>query len=157
MKRKKYEEYEEYEEYEDEDDEVMKDIEKMKEEGRYEDIYKKYGSYEYKCAIEEAKYNKIKEEKGTVRALMWKIRRKLLRGLLKGGLFMGAASSIAFLPAPAMNNAILRVNETEYKKEIENYNKKIKEYAKEVNSIKIEGKKLDDVRYLYESYERYVG
>lgn len=46
----------------------------MAKEGRFEDIYRKFGKKYYNQYFTKAKYNEIKYSKGNLKAILWKIK-----------------------------------------------------------------------------------
>ncbi len=113
------------------------DKKKLIKEKRYEDIYNKYGEYEYDKLLIKAMYEEIKEEKGTLRAQLWKIKEQILFGIKKIGMYGG----IALLSTSAVISSDIegtkKENSIKYQNEIEEYNNKISDYANEINSMNL--------------------
>lgn len=115
------------------------DLDKLIEEGKYEDIYNKYSKYKkdtYKELLKKAMFNEIKEAKGNKAAYFWYIRKKIANILkyigltvTSGTLVLGTAASTTTLEK--------YVNAHKYEDEIEAYNDNIKDYAKEVQAMKL--------------------
>lgn len=110
-----------------------KELNKLVKEGKFEDIYSKYGKKVYNNLLSRAKYQEIKENKGTKNAILWRIK----RSLKLTGLYLGIASSTFTLSLPVLNASTTKENEIKYEKEIKNYDNKIKKYAEEVNELKL--------------------
>lgn len=126
------------------------DLAKMSKEGRYEDIYRKYGRKVYQKYLDSAMYNDIKMERGIKFARIWLIKNEIKR-LLQS---IGIATTITTLTFPANidigNNVIRNKSYEDYKEQIDEYNEKISEYAKKIQSqnlsdIQIIMKVIDDM------------
>lgn len=101
------------------------DLKKLKKEGRYEDIYNKYGESEYNKLLIKSMYNEIKQEKGTIKANLWRMKQKLLYTAKVIG-FDFAFSALALSAVGNIkNDVIIGNNAIKYESEIEEYNEKI--------------------------------
>lgn len=116
---------------------IKKDLKKLRLEGRYEDIFIKYGENEYEKLLDKAKYNEIKEAKGKISAIFWKIKNKTKKFMKIAGItiplvFSSAAAGISYdVEKQCKENAKI------YKNEIKEYNDKIEEYAKDINKMEL--------------------
>ena len=127
-----------------------KDMAKLLKEGKYQDIFYKYG----KDVTSKAQYEEIKEKQGRIKALLWKFK----RNMKIVGLSLGIASSSLVLAQPKNTEAIVNKNEVKYENEIEIYNKKIKKYAQWINSLNLNDlqifmKVIDDMWNQIEGYK----
>lgn len=117
--------------------EERKEIKKLKEEKRYNEIYFKYGEKEYNKLLAKAMYEEIKESRGTMKASMWRIKNSILKITKRVGLL----STVVLLEGTALmagnTEKIIDDNRIKYEKEIEDYNKDISKYAKKVNSMNL--------------------
>lgn len=134
------------------------DIKKLKEEGRYFDIQTKYGDKEYKKVKIDAKYEEIKNEKGPIRARLWKFRAKFFKNAITigTGTVLGLSAAVPII-VPAEMQKSVKNNQVTYAQEIEDYNKKISKYAEEVNELNLNDaeifmKVMDD---MWENIEGY--
>lgn len=109
------------------------DKKKLKKERKYEDIYNKYGKSEYDKILIQAMYNEIKEEKGTIKAFLWKIKQKLVNATKFTMLTIGGVTSSTVIST----ETIKQINGVIYKDEIDEYNDNIEEYAKQVKSMNL--------------------
>lgn len=116
---------------------IKKDLKKLKAEGRYEEIFIKYGENEYKKILDLAKYNEIKEAKGKVRAIFWKIKNETKKVIKHLGIIIPIAISASATTLSLGVEYDNKENAKKYEDEIKEYNDKIEEYAKEVNKIKL--------------------
>ncbi len=113
------------------------DLKKLKKEGRYEDIYNKYGESEYNKLLIKSMYNEIKQEKGTIKANLWRMKQKLLYTAKVIG-FDFAFSALALSAVGNIkNDVIIGNNAIKYESEIEEYNEKNSEYADKINSMNL--------------------
>lgn len=125
--------------------EKKKTINKMIEEGRLEDILRKFGRGEYYRAWKRVKFNTIKTEKGLPYAILQEIKAGLVSGLKTLGIF-------------ALTKASLKsFDYVTHREAIEAYNEKIEEYAEEVRSnnysdIQIIMKVIDDMWHSIQGY-----
>ena len=111
---------------------IKKQIKKLKEEGKFLDIYNKYGSIDY----EKIQKKEIKNETGKKPTIRQKIKigyKSALRFILLGGLIADTTFKIT---VGVGTDNIIEGNGQKYAKEIENYQKEIQEYAKTINQKK---------------------
>ena len=57
------------------------DIENLKEEGRYQDIYAKYGDKALKKVLIDAEYDERKMSQGVLKARIWKLKTKFFKNI----------------------------------------------------------------------------
>ena len=116
--------------------ERKKDIKKLTEEGKYFDIYNKYGLGEYNKILYKAMYDEIKEYKGATRARVWGISQRITNFFT----FLAMISKSIIVPTAIATEGVkymIAENAESYKVEIEEYDKQIKEYAKSIKSMKL--------------------
>ena len=109
------------------------DLKRLKKEKRYEDIYNKYGKDTYNSILVKAMYGEIKEAKGTIKAILWRINMSLKK--------IGFTSAFSIMQLTAagslMTEATIMDNSVKYESEIEQYNNNISKYADEVKSLNL--------------------
>ena len=130
------------------------DLRKLKTEGKYEDIYNKYGEDKYNKILSKAMYNEIKQEKGNVKAIFWKLKQILINMLKRLGLY----SMIFTISEATLTKLQIEANSIKYENEIEAYDEKINNYAEKIKSmnltdIQIFMKVIDD---MWESIQGYA-
>ncbi len=109
------------------------EIKKLKKEGRYEEIFIKYGYNEYRKILEKAKYEEIKEYKGTFKASFYKIKCILKHiGINITLFFIGFTAFTA-----GTTEEIIKINSIQYSDEIEKNDKRIKNYAEEIKQMNL--------------------
>ena len=113
------------------------DLQKLKKEGRYEDIYNKYGESEYNKLLIKSMYNEIKQEKGGLRANLWRIKQKILYTAKVIGFDIGFSALSLAAVGNVKNEEIIKNNAIKYESEIEAYNEKISDYADKINSMNL--------------------
>ncbi len=106
------------------------ELKRLKKEKRYEDIYNKYG---YNTILVKAMYDEIKDAKGTIKAILWKIQYALKK--------IGFTSAFSIMQLTAgmssMTEDTIMDNKVKYESEIEQYNNIISKYADEVKSLNL--------------------
>lgn len=112
-----------------------KEIKKLKSEGRYEDIFSKYGEEEYNKILLHACIQEMKEAKGSLRAYSWGILQRIKMFTKKVGIY--TASILLECSAILIEAGQEKIDENgiKYEKEIENYNENISQYAEEVKKM----------------------
>lgn len=109
------------------------ELKRLKKEKRYEDIYNKYGKDTYNTILVKAMYDEIKEAKGTIKAILWKIQYELKK--------IGFTSAFSIMQLTAISSlyteATIMDNKVKYESEIEQYNNNISKYADEVKSLNL--------------------
>ena len=112
-----------------------KEIKKLKNEGRYEDIFNKYGEEEYNKILLHACVQEMKEAKGPLKAYSWGILQRIKMFTKQVGIY--TASMLLGFSAILIEAGQEKIDENgvKYEKEIENYNENISQYAEEVKKM----------------------
>jgi len=114
-----------------------RDKNKLKKEGKYEDIFNKYGEREYNKLLVKAMYDDIKQEKGKISAGVWRAK----KGLVKFAKKIGFLSLLSFLEISTLfissSQDQIDDNKIKYEEEIEKYDENIAKYAKEVKNMNL--------------------
>lgn len=118
------------------DKEKNKLMNKYADEGRYEDIYLRFGPGTYNKFLVSATFDEIKNTKGFGRAFLWKAK----HNILKSAQAFGLALAIGATALPVANGFQISSNSIAYSEEIQEYIDKNQDYA---NSIK--GLNLTDI------------
>ncbi len=140
--------------------EKLEEIENLKEEGRFEDIFRKYGEREYKKILTFAMYSEIKEYRGNCKAKMWwmqQIIKKELRKFavrLAFGITIMTAGNISYQSHATLGE--IEKNAIIYEDEIEKYGQKISQYAEEVRKIGLEDIEIF-MKVMYDMWENIQG
>ena len=116
----------------------MKEINGLKKEGKYFDILNKYGEKAYNQTLKRAMYEEIKENRGILRAGLWRIKEGVKRGIKHTALI--GTGVLMIIPPLTSNYAKGEKdkNSVIYAEEIGEYDKKIKSYAKEVMAMNLD-------------------
>lgn len=112
-----------------------KEIKKLKSEGRYEDIFSKYGEEEYNKILLHACIQEMKEVKGGERAYSWGILQRIKIFTKQVGIY--TASMLLGISATLVEAGQEKIDENgvKYEKDIENYNENIAKYAEEIRKL----------------------
>ena len=115
------------------------EIDQLLEEGRFEDIYRKYGPGTYKEQIGKMQALDIYHETGSIRkSIMARIKRAFRKKILPIALSVGLGMPSAATGVIVANNAMLRhENSIEYAEEIEKYSETISQYAEEIKKMNL--------------------
>ena len=136
-----------------------KDLAKMKKEGRYEDIYRKYGKRAYAKILTHSMYNEIKTERGTISAVLWRTKKFGIDFLQNLGLAAFATTALIGSQIPHFNAKEYNEEAIKYEEEIKEYNNKINNYAldikkKNYSDIQIIMKVIDDMWKSIKGYKQ---
>lgn len=132
------------------------ELHRLSQERRFEDIYNKYGESLYDTISIKAMYDEIKEEKGTIKAMLWKVEQKVLYFAKQIG-FSTAFSLMALTTGmPAVSDLEKNDNAIKYESEINEYNRNISEYAKEVRAMHLNDTQVF-MKVMYDMWENIQG
>lgn len=115
--------------------ESKRELKKLIHEGKYEDIYRKYGEKTYNELLPKVMYNEIKNTQSLFSAIRWKVKENAKRLAKKIGLtviFAGTGVSAVFSHEAKQ---ITDENAKIYEYEIEKYNEKIEDYASKIKKM----------------------
>ena len=130
---------------------IKKDLKKMSKEGRYMDIYYKYGRKIYNKYLVQAKAREIREAKGLLSSILFRIGSKTKEIAFGLGLFSAlTVPAFTVIGAESTKDYIEEVKTT-YAKELEANDNEIERYAQEVrdmgleNDVQVIMKVMDDM------------
>ena len=116
--------------------EIRKDIKNLIEQGRFEDIYRKYGNSEYALNLHKMNQIDVYNETGNFpKSLFFKIKSKLRYIVLPYVLSAGITASTSLAGLDTVLTIEKNYNEKNHSKEIDKYNEKINDYAKYIQSL----------------------
>lgn len=135
----------------------IKDLNKLEAEGRYDDIYNKYGKNNK--LLKKAMFNEIKEERGNIAAYLWSLKQSIYAILKKTGIITSAGLLGLGVLLPTTTTLTKSENSKKYEAEIEQYNDNIEEYAKEVQTMQLSDiqifmKVMDDLWENIQGYKK---
>ena len=113
------------------------DLKKLSKEGRYMDIYNKYGRDTYNKYLVQAQAREIREEKGLLSSVLFRIKSKTREIALGLGIFTAiTVPTFTVIGAESTKKSIEEIQAT-YEEEIKENDEEIAKYAQEVRDMEL--------------------